>query len=193
VKVVGLPDKRNEDRHSIEGDSQIDRLFELATALAPSLLIQGDEYSELANSDNSALLLAGQHPGAAVAKPWGQVAGQPGAVEIGQVAVSGVGAVFSGIHFDARVRRPAGAQVTVAAGARVVFNNCRFTRPSGLGGNFVDVAAGGRAVFVGCTFGDAVAAGNVVNNAGLPAAVGIVGCYNATTRAHVNATVIFEV
>lgn len=189
----GLLDGRRENRRDGENDGQVDRLFAVAAGLAPLLLPAGDAYREPQQSSNEALLLSGTHYGIATAADWGRVGGQPGATVVGQVAVGGNGIVFQGVHFDASVRRPAGAQVVVAAASRVVFVGCRFTRPTGLGGSFVEIAAGGRAVFVGCTFGPAVAAGNCVNNAGAAAAVGIVGCYNATTVAHVNATVIFEV
>jgi len=189
----GLADGRRENRRDGEDNDQIDRLFALAAGLAPLLLPAGDAYREPQRSSNEALLLAGTHYGIDTALDWGRVGGQPGATVVGQVAVGGVGVVFQGVHFDATTRRPAGAQVVVAATSRVVFIGCRFTRPNGLGGSFVEIAAGGHAVFVGCTFGPAVAAGNCINNAGMAAAVGIVGCYNATTVAHVNVTVIFEV
>lgn len=189
----GLADGRREGRRDGENDGQIDRLFALAAGLAPLLLPAGDAYREPQRSSNEALLLAGTHYGIDTALNWGRVGGQPGATVVGQVTVTGDGIVFQGIHFDATARRPAGAQVNVEAAGRAVFIGCRFTRPADLGGAFVSIVAGGRAVFVGCTFGPAVAAGTCVNNAGAAAAVGIVGCYNATTVAHVNATVIFEV
>ncbi len=193
VRFPGLVDGRGEGRREGENDSQIDRLFRVAKGLAPTLLQSGEPYQEQALDGNESLLLSGTYYGLDAATSWARIGGQPGATVIGQVNISGNGVVIHGVHFDATERRPTGAQTSVSATGRAVFVGCRFTRPVGLGGDFVSIAAGGRAVFVGCTFGPAVSAGNVVNNAGLPAAVGIVGCYNATTRPHVNATVIFEV
>lgn len=194
VRFPGLADGRREDRRESENDGQLDRLFSVAAGLAPSLFPPGDVYAERLSEGNESLLLSGTHYGIDAQADWGRVGGQPGATVVGQVTVSGAGIVFNGINFDATERRPAGAQTSVSSTGRALFVGCRFVRPSDLAGPFVTVAAGGRAVFVGCTFGPANSAGgNCVANAGLPAAVGIVGCYNATGLAHLNATVIFEV
>lgn len=193
IRFPGLADGRGEGRRESENDGQLDRLFRLAKGLAPTLLQSGEPYQEQALDGNESLLLSGTYYGLDAATAWARIGGQPGATVIGQVNISGDGVVIHGVHFDATERRPAGAQTSVSSTGRAVFVGCRFTRPTGLGGDFVSIAAGGRAVFVGCTFGPNVVSGNCVNNAGAPAAVGIVGCYNATTRPHVNATVIFEV
>lgn len=194
ARFPGLADGRREDRRGSENDGQLDRLFVVAAALAPALLPAGDVYSEELTSGNESLLLAGTHYGIDAQADWGRVGGQPGATVIGDVTVSGAGIVFNGINFDATERRPAGAQTRVLAAGRALFVGCRFVRPSDLSGAFVEVEAGGRAIFVGCTFGPAnVAGGSCVNNAGVPAAVGVLGCYNATGLAHVNTTIIFEV
>lgn len=70
-------------------------------------------------------------------------------------------------------------QVTLTPTSVVLFNGCRFNQP-------VIMQAGARASFNGCWF---VGTANV-QNAGLAADAGIVGCISPT--AHVNVTTIFS-
>ena len=71
--------------------------------------------------------------------------------------------------------------VTLSSNARVVFDTCTFEAP-------VNTQPGGRATFNGCIF----RGGYVNNSLGLPADVGIVGCFRTTGIPHINVTIIWE-
>jgi hypothetical protein len=165
--------------------------------LAPMIIEAGLPLSEVFQQDNAFLLLAGTHIGALLNKPGTRIHGQPGCFvqRLWAFAAPATTTVHvSGIHFMAVT----GADnlnplVTINATAKVVFHNCTFERlAASSAGNYVTIAAGGKGIFQGCTFLGVQTGGSVVNNAGAAAAAAIIGCYNLTTRVHVNCTTIFE-
>jgi len=71
---------------------------------------------------------------------------------------------------------------SLVASAVVRFQGCRFFE-------VITMAAGSKAAFVGCTFEGTA----YVNNAGLAADAGVIGCVKTSTTAHVNVTDIFSI
>jgi hypothetical protein len=120
------------------------------------------------NGQYNRFTLAGQYPGAQLALPVLLQACGP--ATLGPTQLAQLGQVQQ-VEFT--------AQVTLLPTAVVLFNGCRFLGP-------VVMQAGARASFNGCWFVDQAN----VQNAGLAADAGIVGCISPV--AHVNVTTIFS-
>lgn len=120
------------------------------------------------NSQYNRFTLAGVYPGAQLELP--ALLQACGPATLGPTQLAQLGQVQQ-VEFT--------GQVTLLPTAVVLFNGCRFLQP-------VIMQAGARASFNGCWF---VNQANV-QNAGLAADAGIVGCVSPV--AHVNATTIFS-
>jgi hypothetical protein len=158
--------------------------------LGDRVVYPGEQLLESKVAGNSLFLLAGPHAGATLTKPNTRIVGAPGA-RILRLVTAQADCCFEGVIF-ARGDDNAARLVDLAAAATVLFHNCRFEKSASDAGEFVRLAAGARAHFIGCVFGPAMAAGNVVNNAGVAGNVSIVGCSNKTGQAHVNVTILSE-
>jgi len=158
-------------------------------SLATTAVAAGQPVQERLKSGNALMLLAGSHLGFSLNKDGTRVQGQPGA-GVGKLVTITGDAELEGIDFNRA--DVATALVEVKGTATVIFTNCRFIRSTADQADWVTVSAGCKAHFIGCFFLGVAAGGNVVNNAGAAANVGIIGCSNKTGRSHLNVTSIFE-
>lgn len=181
----------------VQGDGRVEQQQQQArgaagigvSLLGDRVVYPGEQLLEPRVTGNSLFLLAGPHAGATLTKPNTRIVGAPGA-RILRLVTAQADCSFEGVTF-ARGDNNEARLVDIAAAATVLFHNCRFEKTASDAGEFVRLAAGARAHFVGCVFGPAMAAGNVVNNAGVAANVSIIGS-NKTGQAHVNVTILAE-
>jgi len=152
--------------------------------LADQLVQPGQAVTEGKASDNSAMLLAGDHVGIALRKPRSLVRAAPGARVVRQ-ATAAADCTFEGVHF---VSTPESGTASaplaiVRAGVTARFVNCTFERRStDTALSWLSVEVGGVAHIIGCTFIGTPAAGECVANAGFAANVGV-WASNKTGRA----------
>lgn len=181
----------------VRGQSKVGRLnwnsratvADLVQALGTDVAAPAAPVVEVQTRDNMVAVLASEHGALVLGAADTQVDCAPGTVFSRPSTIRAscriTGAWFKGTD----------AQTLVAvtdANTTVIFQGCRFTKPSGTTGNYVTLVAGARAHFIGCLFDGVQTVGNVVSNAGLPAAAFSIGCSNKTTRLHANVTTIAE-
>lgn len=159
--------------------------------LAELIVAPGEEIPKAqTNAGRSIGMLAGDH-GGAFFDGSDTVDGFPGAAFTAMVTAKS-SATFTGMLFVSD--GSSNPLVRLTATANCIFNNCRFARrQTDTAASWIQMDAGAKAVFNGCRFTGAPAAGDVVDNAGVAANAGIIGCSNQTGRVHVNVTNIFEV
>lgn len=181
----------------IRGQTKVGRLnwdsratvADLVEALGTDLAPPDAPVVEVQTRDNQVAVLAGDHGALVLTAADTHLACSPGTV-FSRPSTIRASCRVAGAWF-----RGSDAQTVLAiadTGATVIFEGCRFTKPAGVGGNYVTLVAGARAHFVGCLFDGAQTAGNVVNNAGAAGDAFSIGCSNKTGRLHVNVTTIAE-
>lgn len=171
-----------------------------------SIVLPEQPIDEVKKQDNVFLLVAGDHGGATLRKPFTRVLGTSGARMVRRMEIL-ADAVVDGLHFTSaagnRTRNNEDYLVRVADNARVIFRGCLFEKAaddpmSAVAADrkcFVVVEDGAKAEFVSCIFRPTMtAAGLVVNHLVGPAVdVHIVGVLNATGQPHGGVTTISEV
>lgn len=188
MKIQELPDRAAAHVEQVDSyvREQHRRVLALTVFTSP-----GEPIKEGLISHNAVALTGGGHGGAHLEREYTELLGSSDAHIVRQVRCSS-SAVITGVRFTA-MQRISGrnnqdALVLLDAAAKVIFQNCRFSKEDQDGGDFVTIAAGGQAVFIGCVFEGGAVATNCVNNAGLAGDVFTVGCMRTTAAAHVNTT-----
>ena len=178
-------------------DTLTSSVADVISQLGESISRGGSPVTEDRNTNNLVYALAGSHGGFRVEKEGTQVDGAIGATFDRRVVV-GKHATFVGCVFDTLDIEQA-SLVTVQAGAKALFINCRFQRnySTPVSKTYATIDLDGKAIFLGCTFASSnnpstygVMNGSgsiIINNAGNAALdCNIIGSVNHTTWAIVN-------
>tara|TARA_R100001510_G_C7607770_1_gene172274 strand:- start:45 stop:560 length:516 start_codon:yes stop_codon:yes gene_type:complete len=158
----------------VSADERLDRnVVDDSIKRIPNRVEPNNAFTEIKKTGNAYELQNGEYPGGQFSTPKGSVTGQGASSFTKEHKVASSGEyTFSGCVFEN----------TVEVSGKVVYNSCRFEKA-------VSVAAGAKAIFNGCIFTDD---GKVTNAAGVADCV-VIGCMRIGTGAHVNVTLIGEV
>ena len=182
---------------SADADRRItDRARVVSEGMSDVVVLPGDASKEDRLDGEKMLFAAGAHGGLRVTNDETRMQCVPGSIFTRKVVID-ASCKFEGAHFkssDGSNNEPLLVYV-IDPGATVLFIGCVFEKMSHHTTAFVNIADGAKASFIGCKFLPVMdKAGTVVNNLGVAANAGIIGCSDKTGvgAVHVNVTSIFE-
>lgn len=179
------------DRAYAESWAQRNAFHSIVNGLGQNVIGPGEIPEENLITENGFLMLAGKHVGFRWSSSGNRLAAAPGA-QITRLVTFESDAHIQDIDF---IATPGSNNVDylckIEAEGDVTFVNCRFYKKKNMPPTFVEIESGGKARFVGCWFGGEMdKSGDVINNAGVAASVGVLAA-NKTTNPIGTATFIF--